>query len=390
MAWWGCFISRLKTKRKTNNDKAPRICMLTSRSILHNAFRCGFFDAEDVLCEIDNVELLELKPKKGCRTRQLIQKSLISKDFTKKIVSFNMAYSPIRLANDYDLFIVYLPVWTDLIQIPAIRHWKNHCKVSICWIDEFWASGVPKLKSYLSALQDFDHIVLGLEGTVNVMRDATNLPCSWLPHGVNSLHFNPYPSSPPRVIDIYSIGRMWNGVHKAFLNYTSKNELFYIYDTFHVAETRILNYRAHREMIANLIKRCRYFPVSPAKMDVMHQSKGQAEVGARYYEGSAAGAVMIGQIPDSDSFRKLFGWKDSVIEIKQDGSDVFDILAQLDSEPQRVNEIRRRNVYESILRHDWVYRWERILDIAGLNPEPELSMRKDKLKRLAEQIRNID
>ena len=362
--------------------------MLTSSSILHNAFRCGFFEAQDVLFEIDNVDLLELKPKKGCRTRQNFQKYFISKDFTKKIVSLNMAYHPIRLVREYDLFIVYLPVWTDLIQIPAVRHWKNHCKVSICWIDEFWASGVAKLKSYLSVLRDFDHIVLGLEGTVNVMHDAINLPCHWLPHGVDALRFGPYPNPPPRVIDIYSIGRIWDGVHKAFLNYTTKNGLFYIYDTFHAADTRIMNYRVHREMISNMIKRCRFFPVFPAKMDIKHQSKGQSEVGARYYEGSAAGAVMIGQVPDCGSFRKLFDWQDAVIEIRQDGSDVFDILTQLDSEPERLLEISRRNAIEALLRHDWVYRWKKILDIAGLPPAPELKIRENRLKKMAEQIGN--
>jgi hypothetical protein len=36
------------------------------------------------------------------------------------------------------------------------------------------------------------------------------------------------------------------------------------------------------------------------------------------------------------------------------------------------------------MRHDWAYRWEAILDAAGLEPMPEMLERKDRLRRLAE------
>ena len=49
-------------------------------------------------------------------------------------------------------------------------------------------------------------------------------------------------------------------------------------------------------------------------------------------------------------------------------------------------EISRRNAIEALLRHDWVYRWREVLDIAGLKPAPQLEIRENRLKQLAEQI----
>jgi hypothetical protein len=134
--------------------------------------------------------------------------------------------------------------------------------------------------------------------------------------------------------------------------------------------------------VANLAKRSRYFLVAPGKIN-SPETKGQIEIGLRYFEGSAAGAVLLGQAPDCEPFRRLFGWPDSVIEIKPDGSDVRDVLESLAKQPERLSEISRRNAAEALLRHDWGYRWSEVLDIAGLKPTPELEARKRRLRELA-------
>jgi hypothetical protein len=123
-------------------------------------------------------------------------------------------------------------------------------------------------------------------------------------------------------------------------------------------------------------------------MNVPEETKGQIEIGFRYYEGSAAGAVMIGQAPDCESFHTMFDWPDAVIEIKPDGSDVEGVLSDLAAHEGRLSTISRRNAAEALLRHDWVYRWKRIFDIVGLHPTDEMRLREDKLKRVAERIGN--
>jgi hypothetical protein len=370
------------------NRRRPRICMLTTRSFARNAWRCGFYEAEDILFEVDNVDLLVLKPGKAHKLRAKFQSDLIWHDYTKKCVSINMAYHSIKLAQEYDLFIADVPYMEDLTQIPAIRGWRDYCKTSICWIDELWAANVPKLGSWLSALREFDHIVVGLEETVQAVSDALKRPCHFLPGGVDAIRFSPSPRAPARVIDIYSIGPIWEGLHRTFLDLAAKEGLFYIYDTFHASDAQVKDIGQHREMFANMAKRSRYFIVAPAKAGKPEESKGQVEVGFRYFEGSAAGAILLGQVPLCESFKTMFDWPDAVIEIKPDGSDVADVLSSLAAQPERLLAISRRNTKEALLRHDWVYRWKQILDIAGLNPLPTLEIRENRLKQMAEQVEN--
>lgn len=42
----------------------------------------------------------------------------------------------------------------------------------------------------------------------------------------------------------------------------------------------------------------------------------------------------------------------------------------------------------SLLRHDWVYRWEQILEKVGLESTPEMLSRKAHLANLADKVRS--
>jgi hypothetical protein len=375
-------------KRAIINQRKPRICMLTTRNFEHNAWRCSPYEAQDVLSEVDDVDLLNLVPLKAYKLRESFQRDLIWHDFTKMIVSMNMAYHSIRLREEYDLFIAYLPYQRDLIHVPAIRGWKDHCKTSICWIDEFWATNVPYIQSWLSALGQFDYVALGLKGTVKPVSNAIGKACHFVPAAVDAMRFTPYPIPPARVIDIYSFGRILEGFHHAFLDVSAKNGLFYVYDTFHAADAPVKDHRQHREMFANMAKRSRFLVVQPAKAGVVQETMDQIEVGYRFYEASAAGAVMVGQTPRCESFDTMFDWPDAVIEIKPDGSDASDVISGLAAQPKRLIEISRRNAVEALLRHDWVYRWEQILNIVGLKPTEQMEIRKKRLKQMAENALN--
>jgi hypothetical protein len=94
--------------------------------------------------------------------------------------------------------------------------------------------------------------------------------------------------------------------------------------------------------------------------------------------------VLIGHAPECEAFRELFPWQDAVISLKADGSDVIKVLSSLEAEPERISVISRRNAAESLLRHDWVYRWKEILRVAGIEPSPRMESREQRLRDLAE------
>ena len=364
----------------------PRICMLTARGFSHNAFRGGIYEGEDVLLDIDDVDLICLKPGRVYQLRQSIHRRIVWHDFTRTLVSINMAFEPVRLTKEYDLFVAYMPLTQNLIQLPAVRGWKDYCRTSVCWIDEIYAADIPQLKPWLAALSHFDHIIVGYRGAVATVAEAIKRPCHFVPIGVDAIRFSPYPCPPERVIDVYRMGSGSEGLHQLLLEIVTKKNMFYLYDTFVASDTKIRDHRQHREMLANIVKRSRYFIVAPTiKGGSLVATENQIELGLRYYEGAAAGTVMLGPIPDCEPFHTMFNWQDAVVEIQADGSDMADVIASLEAQPERLVAISRRNAMEALLHHDWAYRWKKILEITGLEPAPQLEMRENRLKQLAEQ-----
>ncbi len=362
----------------------PRICMPTARGFKKKAFYCAQYEAQDILSGVDDVDLIPLEPGRGYKFKEAWQRKLLFRDFTKKLIFANPGLHKIRLTQQYDLFLVMCQMEHDFLNIGAIEGWQDHCGTSVCWIQEMWAARIPLYKHWIHSLRRFDHVFVSARGSVAALSDAIGRPCQWLPDAVDTLRFSPYPNPPARVIDVYSIGRRREEIHRALLEAGGRKDIFYVYDTFAGSMSDVLNYREHRDFLSNMAKRSRFFVVAPAKAGIPEETGGQVEVGARYYEGAAAGAVMIGQAPESEAFRELFPWQDAVIFLQVDGSDVSKVLADLRTEPERIFAISRKNASEALLRHDWVYRWKEILKVAGMKPSPRMKLREQHLRDLAE------
>lgn len=369
-------------QRSSGAMNAPRICMPTSRRITRKAFQCGLYEAQDVLVESDDVELVVLEPEPGLKWKQQWQRRLLYRDLSKRLIFANPGVRRVRLKRDYELYVAVCQNYWDLLYLNAIEGWKDRCRTSVCWIDEIWAADVPRYQYWLHVLNQFDHVFVGYRGSVGTVSEALGRTCHWMPGGVDAFRFSPYPQTPARVVDVYSMGRRWEGVHEVLRELAGRQEIFYIHDTFAGSDMEPLDHRQHRTLIANIAKRSRYFLVAPGKMDAPGDTGGQVEIGYRYFEGGAAGSVMIGQVPDCEAFLELFGHRDAVVEIKPDGSDVRDILAALDAQPNRLKEASLQNAVDGLLRHDWVYRWQRVLDIVGVPPSNRMQQRQRNLRAL--------
>jgi Glycosyl transferases group 1 len=373
---------RPKASETSRQERRPRICMPSLRGFANNAFRCGLYEAQDVLSEIDDVDLICLAPDRGLQLKAKWQRRLLYHDVSRRLVFANPGLQRVRLTQEYDLFVAICQDCWDLPYINAIEGWKEQCKTSVCWLDEIWATSIPDCKYLLHALNRFDHVFVGCRDSVGPLSRAIGQSCHWLPGGVDAVRFNPYPNASARVIDVYGIGRRCEGIHRSLLQAAERGDIFYVYDTFHAADTPVYDHRQHRDLYANVAKRSRCFLVAPAKTDDP-ATQGQMEVGYRYYEGAAAGGVMIGQSPDCTAFRELFQWPDAVIQVQPDGSDILEVLADLTAEPGRIPTISRRNTAEATLRHDWVYRWKELFRVTGLEPPPQMAARERRLTQLA-------
>jgi len=361
--------------------------MPTWRHFRNNAYRCWLYEAQDVLSEIDDVDLIPLEPAWAKWFSERSLRRPLYHDRFSKLIMANPGLKKVRLSKDYDLFIAALSDFWDLPYINAIERWKDHCKTSVCWLNELWASEISHFRYWLPALKQFDYVFIGFRGTVPALSHALDHPCFWLPGGVDALRFAPLSDPVDRPIDVYSIGRRHEGIHREMLNAAKRGEIFYLHDThMNAGMTVVSDHRQHRDLFANIAKRSRCFVVSAAKMD-LNNYRDQVEVGTRYFEGAAAGTVMIGEKLDCDAYKELFGWPEAVIQIERDGSDAMAVLDALASEPERRAAISRRNTREALRRHDWLHRWSEMLRIVGLQPSPRKQLREQRLTHLADLFR---
>ena len=180
------------------------------------------------------------------------------------------------------------------------------------------------------------------------------------------------------------MGRRSPITHQALLELTQKNKFFYHHDSLYSASQRLDNYQAHRIFNAHILKNSRYFIANYAKINCLEKTGGQMEIGYRFFEGAAAGTVMLGQPPQNELFEQYFDWQNAVIPMQFHEPNIAQIIAELDSQPKLLQQIRRDNIKNSLLRHDWVYRWQTVLKQVNLSPTKKSEKRQTHLEQIAQ------
>jgi hypothetical protein len=364
--------------------KDPVVCMPTWREFESAAYQSAAFEAQDVLADVCNLDLVRLKPGRAFRAREYVHQRLARRDPTGIAVSLNPGLSSVALQTEYDLFIVYCQTSRELLYLNGIRGWKARARQSVCILAEEYANEVAADRHLLRLMGKFDHVFTELSGSTAAISDVIGRRCDCLQPAIDTLRFAPSPAWPDRVIDVYSIGRRRETMHKELLKAAGNDELFYVYDTFSGgAGARVTDYWAHRQLLAAKARRSLCFIVAPSKWDSPLQTAGQVAISSRYIEGAAAGAVLVGQPSDSAEFRDMFDWDNVVIACAEDGSDVVSTIKALKADRDFSAAIGRQNAAHALLRHDWVYRWRQVFQRAGIEPGPRLSERVRHLKALA-------
>lgn len=365
------------------SNKSSRILLLSQRGLYDHVAHCCGYEFEDTICDFDAVDMVapanSYDLSKNIYT--LVKRITRSSRFANSI---KPDPNPFFLSQEYELFFAVFASPCEFLSTSSIKGWRKKCHKAVCYLEEIWEKDIQSWKPILELLKDFDHIFLGHWHGTKAVAEITQRPCTYLPPGADAVKFSPYPHPPHRSIDVCYIGRRSPISHKALLELAEQRKIFYYYDTpknFHV-----LDPKEHRSLLANLIKRSRYFIANKSKVNQVDQTGGQLEFGYRFFEGAAAGAVMIGDFPATEAFYKYFDWPDAVVRIPFDAASIADIIAELDAQPERLVRISRDNVVNSLLRHDWVYRWREVLETVGLKPTPEMLSRKAHLKNLAEMV----
>lgn len=382
------FQENLFSKLYLRSNQKPRILVVSMRGFHSQAYRSPEYEFEDSICTFDYADILTpVLASGGVSTLKKRVGNYVARA-TSKGKFLKSGCIPSIVDREYDLLFFICQQYWDLACINSIKAWREKCRKAVLWIDEIWAKEIGNHKTRLcfELAKDFDYIFTTQSSSINAISNLVQRPCYSLPYGVDTINFCPYPQLPQRSIDIYSIGRRSPIVHKALLEVAERQNFLYLFDSLKGLE--MMDYKEHRTLYSNLIKRSRYYIANKAKFDAVDQTGDQEELGSRFFEGAAGGTVMIGTPPVCEAYKTYFNWSDAVIEIPYDAANVGEIIAELDAQPDRLNRIRKDNVINSLLRHDWVYRWERILEKVGLDSTPEMLSRKAHLGKLADMVNN--
>ena len=309
-----------------------QVLLLSERRIADLVAYCLAYEFEDTFAavtdaqRIDAIDLPALEfSRRAYRLARLLSRS---PELARQIAPYPR--SKVVLERDFELFFPVFSHVHQLYSLAMIPNWRKRCRKAACFITEVWSNLLPEY--LLELLSTFDHIFIGHRHSVQDVARITGRPCTYLPFAVDVPRFTPASLDQPRPIHVCNIGRRSSITHQALLEEAKRQHSFYFYDTvaasgFDLKQRtfRVDSPQEHRLMLATTLKHSRYFIAHRSRVNDPEFTAGRDEISARFYEGAAAGTVMVGEAPRTEDFKRQFDWPDAVIQVPFDAPDIGQI-----------------------------------------------------------------
>jgi hypothetical protein len=369
-----------------------KVLLLSQRRIADLAAFCLAYEFEDTFAAVTDAQRIDASDLPALefsrRAYKLARLASGSPGLARQLAPYPR--NKVVLERDFELFFPVFSHAYELYSLATIPNWRQRCHKAACFITEVWSDRLPQyLFELLSA---FDHVFVGFRHSVDDVARVTGRPCTYLPLAVDVPRFAPASDDQSRLIEVCNIGRRSSVTHQALLDDAERRQCFYYYDTVAASGADLKNrtFRVdspheHRRMLASLLKHSRYYIANRSYVNKPEFAVGRDEISARFYEGAAAGTVMIGEAPRTEEFKRQFNWPDAVIHVPFDSPGIGDILANLNGDPERLRAVRRNNVCEAARRHDWLHRIQVVFDTLGLTPTEKMQARAELLEQIASQ-----
>ncbi|MEM9507903.1 MAG: glycosyltransferase [Cyanobacteria bacterium P01_E01_bin.35] len=370
----------------SNRDRQPRILVVSIREFRFQAANCCIYEFEDILTDLESAQLHKPIPDRGFDLARKVYRSVKyfggSDNLAAKLAPFP---EELVLEHEYDLLFAVLDNPWQFHLLESIKGWREKCRHTACFITEMWQPDLKIERLFKEPWSHFDHVFLGVTQCVEDLNKLIDPPVTYVPPAVDTLRFSPYPNPPQRSIDVSYVGRRSPDIHRALVQRAAQDNFFYYHDTIR-GKLKIANPREHRILLASLFQRSRYSITNYAKFNSKEETGGTQEIGYRFFEGAAAGTVMVGMPPAGEAFPRYFDWLEPIIQVDLSGTDVVEAITELDQQPERLERISRRNVANCLLKHDWTYRWRDMLATFDLKPSMKMIERQKYLQELANGI----
>jgi hypothetical protein len=366
------------------------VLQLSMRRVHDLVAFCLPYEFEDVIAQVtgaDRVELADYEAVEQARRfyklgRLATGSAALARRLAPKVAG------P-RLDREYELFLPVFNHAYELFALAALPGWRDRCKRAACFISELYVEHLP---SYLlETLHQFEQVFVGVQNPVRALEKIVGRPVAYLPLAADVLRFAP--SGEPRSIDVCNIGRRSPVTHAALIRMARERRIFYYYDTVRASGPggkqmtfSVGNASEHRLLLASLLQHSRIYLAHRSRVNEPDMNPGTPEISGRFYEGTAAGAILVGEPPASEEFRRQFDWEGAVTQVPFDSPEAKEIAEVLGWDVETTERIRRANVRNSALRHDWVHRLRTIFDRLGLPPTQAMLAREEQLRGLAASL----
>jgi Glycosyl transferases group 1 len=369
-----------------------QVLLLSQRRIADLVAYCLAYEFEDAFAAVTDTQRIDATDLPGLeflrRAYKIARMASGSPRFARRLAPYPR--NAVSLERDFELFFPAFNSPYELYSLATIPDWRQRCRKAACFITEVWSDQLPEY--LIELLSEFDHIFLGFRHSVEDVARITGRPCTYLPLAVDVPRFAPASLDQPRPILVCNIGRRSPVTHQALLEEAERQQSFYYYDTVAASGAdlkqrtfRVDSPHEHRRMLATILKHSGYYFANRSRVNEPEYIAGRDEISARFYEGAAAGTVMIGEAPRTEEFKRQFDWPDAVVHVPFDSTDIGRILADLNGDPERLRVVRRDNVREAALRHDWLHRIQVVFDVLGLAPTEAMRVRAQRLDQIASQ-----
>ena len=345
-----------------------RTAVLSLREYSHRVWTASQYEFEDVVAAVDDVRLVAPRAL-ASRPPTAAINGLANR--ARRVVGRprRRPVADVTEVADADLFFAVFAAPHEIGVLPAARAQVARSQVKVAFIVELWVPQLPAVRDYLRQLRGFDHIFLFNRDAIGHVEEVTGVPCSYLATAVDADRFAPRVPAPARSIDVTSYGRRLPGTHEALRREMAAGRLHYQYDTVRGAFD-VSDPVEHREVLASTLQRSRYAVVykNNDEPERVHRTGGEESLTNRYFEVLAAGAVMLGSAAECDDFGACFDWPDAIVPVPAPAPGIADVIAELDTQPQRLAAASLAGVTTSLRRHDWAHRWQEVLSAVGLEP----------------------
>ena len=371
---------------------APRVLIVSTRRVSNLLGSGPIYEFEHAIAGLEGADVIEIDDHDGSWYMKLAQRvNTAVRLATRGRIGHR---GPIpwpadgRVERDYELTLLMTDTVFNMRYLNLVRHARERSRRVLMYVPEVWPEVFESARLGRQNFSLVDHFFIGTVSSVERLANVSGRGVTALPASVSTLRFLPTLRWRERPVDLAWPGRRLEPMHTDLMRLTGKPGWLYYYDGFSGAwaEDPIVQ----RDWLAGLMMRTRFAIGHHARAGQPELHRGNLQVPGRFFEGAAAGAVLVGSPPDSTDWQSCGAWPDAIIPMALEHPGADRLLLDLAADIPRMEAASRRNVIESLRRNDCAHRWAKMLDTVGAERGHALERHLALLEERAQALERFD